>query len=83
MLNMFKTRKVATYKATVDMQIEEWADVMGCGSYIITVKRGQTIGLYQYGNGAFSHLQIGNSKVGKDGLFTPLESILSNCVIVQ
>ena len=29
MLNMFKTRKVATYKATVDMQIEEWADVMG------------------------------------------------------
>ena len=47
MLNMFKTRKVATYKATVDMQIEEWADVMGCG------------------------------------LFTPLESILSNCVIVQ
>ena len=47
MLNMFKTRKVATYKATVDMQIEEWADVMGCGSYIITVKRGQTIGLYQ------------------------------------
>lgn len=26
MLNMFKTRKVATYKATVDMQIEEWAE---------------------------------------------------------
>lgn len=83
MFQRFKPMKVAVYKALGDMRIEEWADNMGAGGNVIRVRRGQNIGVYQYRNGAFSHLQLGSNKIGKYGLFTPLNSILSNCILVK